>query len=593
MPLDLYRERDRTRLLDAIQLSYRELRTPRQHRTNIIKQLAGSNYADGGPDKKVVANLLDQTAQDLLTSFMGARPRVLVTCQTDRYHSFAKHFQLNLNKLFDRLRVEEVLSEVLMDAFIGPSGVVKVYQADGAPVQLEDDATYDTGQPFLERIGWDDFFIDLGQMRLHRTRFTGDIYRVSMEKVRKETRFDSDAVKMLHPTSKYGDAEREDQDSDAAKKIAAGEVIDNDEYEPMIDLMDVWLPELGKVATFAWGFATPPLAVIDWYGRSNGPYRQLALGRIPDNILPAGPARNLVELHKQYNTMLRKNQRQAYSQKDVPIYEDGSEDDSNRVRKASDGQHTRVTRKEGLGVWKYGGVDQGSLSFRIDTGNLYDRFAGNLKGRAGLGAQASTLGQEQIIQANIQASDDATAQRVLGFVSDVAGDLGYLMWIDENLFIESYQELEGPGPRVELPSHWLPAHLPGAREAQFDDYEFSIEPYSLRYRSPTERFGILVNILERLVLPLVTSGMTDQAPDVAELLRIAAEYNSLPELNRIMQIVAEQPGSPQQPRQSPVTSRENVRRNVTTGGTPEAQAQSVQQALLSNIAPRQQGVVSP
>ena len=79
--------------------------------------------------------------------------------------------------------------------------------------------------------------------------------------------------------------------------------------------------------------------------------------------------------------------------------------------------------------------------------------------------------------------------------------------------------------------------------------------------------------------------------DVQELTRLYADYLGIPELANI--ITFQNPPVDQQPGQNGQgmpqnTTRNYVRHNVPTGGTPQARSQALQQSLYGSATPNQE-----
>jgi len=165
---------------------------------------------------------------------------------------------------------------------------------------------------------------------------------------------------------------------------------------------------------------------------------------------------------------------------------------------------------------------------------------------------------------------------VVQFAAECCYDLGYLMWNDENLTLQS--SIQVPGSDLYVDSSWGP----GNRVGSFEDYEFRIEPYSMVYKTPSQKLQEIFATLRELapLWPMFQASGATLA--VQELLQLIADLQGRPELLRIITFAtpADQLGGDQNTiRQSPITTRETVRRNVPTGGTAESRSAILQQVL--------------
>ncbi|MHC4705259.1 MAG: hypothetical protein ACYTFQ_32330, partial [Planctomycetota bacterium] len=198
---------------------------------------------------------------------------------------------------------------------------------------------------------------------------------------------------------------------------------------------------------------------VDWEGPDQGPHRILTFSDTPDNIIGVSPAMNVRRLADLANSLYRKQVNQAKRQRDLPIFEPQSADDVKNIQNAEDGRWTKVSSKDGVDILKMGGVDAGNQAFSETVLGMFDRMAGNLPAMAGLGTQADTLGQDQIIQQQASKRQAKMMQRVAEFTTDVIRDVGWLLWNDSMAEIQT--EYEVPGTGLTTTSRWTPDHREG------------------------------------------------------------------------------------------------------------------------------------
>jgi len=580
-------ELDRGRLLKSIETSRRQMRPFREMRSKMVRDYVGTYYGSGSTNveerQEIIMNLMYQTAETYTMSLAANRPRVLVSSKHPQLSWFSHHFQMSLNNLIEEVHLEEVLRSAVLDAFFC-LGVVKVYTADAGLVQLEGtDEWVDPGKPFAESISLDDFCFDMQATHWRKIRYALNKYRVPYEKIKNDPIYDPDVVKAISPSSDHLDNHTGE---DPLRNMNKGDRHDDD-LEPNVELMDVWLPREQLVVTMVAGKNLPPLSVVEWNGPENGPFHTLSLCTdVPDQIIPVSPAMNLKGMNDIINGLLRKQRRQAQRQKDIPFYQAGSEEDARRLGRASDGEWTRVDNPETVSVLKMGGVDQGNQSFGFQMRDLYDRMAGNLQMMAGLGPSSDTLGQDKLIHGAVSKREANMQYRVVDFAKNICQDMGWLLWNDMATNIENEYKVGTSTFRT----HWTPE----MREGDFLQYNFELEPYSMMYKSPSERLNNLTNFITQVLMPMQqnlqqSGGMID----IQELVEINAELLDMPRLKQIVKFEepkGDRPGpTPEQPPQPQKVVRENIRRSVPTGGTQESRS-NVMQQVLSGGQPNQQQV---
>ena len=129
--------------------------------------------------------------------------------------------------------------------------------------------------------------------------------------------------------------------------------------------------------------------------------------------------------------------------------------------------------------------------------------------------------------------------------------------------------------------------MPEMREGDFLQYNFEVEPFSMNYESPESKIQKLERAMDRLgqLFPIIQAA--GGTIDVQQMQRDYAELLGIPELKNWVTFstppAIEQPGpaSGESPVKPSTTTRNYVRRNVATGGTPQNRSAQSQQAWLS------------
>ena len=160
--------------------------------------------------------------------------------------------------------------------------------------------------------------------------------------------------------------------------------------------------------------------------------------------------------------------------------------------------------------------------------DLFDRQAGNLSAMAGLGAQAGTVGQEELIHAAVSRKEAKMQQRVHSYTASVMGKIGHMMWADEFLELSGETEaIAGSGIMVE--SSWTPEH----REGDFWQYNFDIIPGSTNYESTEAKVGKIERAMEKTSAIDVETNTTIEQRHIIDLSRIDNEQ--LAQLERVLE----------------------------------------------------------
>lgn len=582
--IDLHDKQKRGRLFKAIKTSREALEPFRRVRKELIRDYVGSWYSEGGARNKTPVNLINQTARIYTVALAANNPQVMVSTPLEQNWPFAKRFEVNLNKLIGDMELDATFRAIVLDAFFCLGcGVVMMRDTDTrfhGLLESEEDVWLDPGEPWLNRVSLDDLILDMTAKELSKMRYCGHIYRADYEKVMDEPGYDKKVQAQLTPTSK-----NTTDNPDWARDIAAGIAVDDDELKPMIWLQDVWVAENKTVSTFPLDQDLPPLLEREWTGSQAGPYKFLSLGTVPDNIIPASPAVNLKCMHDFQNRLHCRMEKDSDAHRVVNIYPPSAADEAERLRTAKRNSWHRMSDPKSVQQVEFGGVDQRDQSLALFNQEVYDRLAGNLGLMGGLGAQSATLGQDEMLMGQVSRMEADMRISVVGFASECILDLGHLMWEDQTLELRSSLAIGNTG--VEVPVDWTPDY----RVGEFEDYEFRVEPYSMVFKTPEQKLQELYQTLRELAPLWPMFQASGASLDAEAIVEEIARLKNRPEFKRFITFSAPAPmlgGDQNTVRQSPVTTRETVRRNVPTGGTPASRS-SIMQQVLSGGKPQING----
>ena len=573
--LDLQDKEQRGRLLKAIKTSGEKLEPFRRVRKELIKDYTGSWYSEGGAENKTLVNLINQTARIYTVALAANNPQVMVSTPREENHPFAYRFEVNLNKLISDMELDTTFRAIVLDAFfcIG-CGVVMMRDTDTrfhGLLESEEDVWLDPGEPWLNRVSLDDLILDMPAKELTKMRYCGHRYRADFDKVKSEPGYAKKVKDKLTPTKKSSI-----DNPDRAQDIGPGSGTDDDELKDMIWLQDIWIAENKTVATMAVDLDLPPLLEREWTGSQAGPYKFLSLGSVPDSLIPASPAVNLKGLHDLQNRLHRRMEADSDAHRVINVYPPSAADTAERLRTAKRNSWHAMNNPKEVAQVEFGGVDQRDQALSLFIQDEYDRFAGNLQVMGGLGPQADTVGQEEMVHGQVSRMEADMRMAVVGFAAECILDLGRLMWEDQSLELQTSIPIENSN--LQLPANWTPDY----RQGEFEDYEFKVEPYSMVFKTPEQKLQELFQVLREIapMWPMFqASGATLDAEAIVDEI---ARLKNRPEFKRFITFANQMGmlgGDENTVRQSPVTSRENIRRNVPTGGTQAARSNILQQTL--------------
>jgi hypothetical protein len=476
------------------------------------------------------------------------------------------------------MALDQTFRAIVLDAFfcIG-CGVVMMRDTDTrfhGLLESEEDVWLDPGEPWFNRVSLDDLILDMPAKELSKMRYCGHRYRADYEKVMDEPGYSQEVKDKLKPTS------RSHHDSTGAARDIASDwgSAEDDDLKDMVWLQDIWIAENNSIATMACDQEDlPPLIERDWTGSQEGPYKFLSLGDTPDNVIPTSPAINLKGMHDLQNRLHRRMEADSDAHRVVNVYPPGMEDDAKRLQTAERNGWYRGKSPEQIKQFESGGIDQRDMAMATFIQTEYDRFAGNLQAMGGLGSQSATVGQEELIHGQLSKNVADMRLSVVNFASACILDLGRLMWEDQTLELHTSMPVGNSG--IQVNSDWTPDY----RMGNFEDYDFRVEPYSMVFKTPQQHLQEYFQVL-REISPLWPMFQASGATlNVQVLVREMARLMNKPEIEQLITFAtpAEQLGGDQNTIRSPAhTTRENIRKNVSGGGTEQARSNALIQTLM-------------
>jgi hypothetical protein len=585
---------DLDRLLNAMARSRLVLRRYREERARAVRQYVGSHYSDDAVRQKVPLNLLRLYCQIVGGKLIAHNPRVMCSTFAQQNKAPVQAMEAWVNHQIPKMKFARTMQRTVLDAFFGLA-IVKVALAAPAHQSLFG-WNVKVGEPFVERVSFDDFAFDIHARDLYEAQFAGHRFRVPLSSVRDSTLYDrKQRMSLTESTDPLFNREGDERLNVLVRTTIAGS--DSEEYRKMVDLWEFWIPDQRLIVTLAdpdsdgvlgqEGFNTAkPLRVQDWVGPPGGPYHYLQLDMVPDNPLPVGPAIALVDLHEATNENLRKLMREAAAYKQVCFVQGGADEDGNRIMKADDMDIIRVDNPENIAQTQFNGPSPAITQFMIALKEWFSWAAGNLDIMGGLSPQAKTASQDQMLNQNSAAGVSDMQETVVTFTQDVLQALMWFWWYHPTGTMTVTKKLPGlPDAAIQRKvyprGHTLPNGLPHpmAREAWFEELDISIDPYSLQHATPQTKLAMIMQAVTQVIVPM--QPLLQQQGiyfDINAFLEHIAKYQNLPELADIISIAeppqttgepgkstTEMPSSQKPANTNRTYTRENVSGRTETG----------------------------
>ncbi len=572
-------ERDLKRLRDAMTHSREKLRPFRENRLDAIRQYVGSHYGDNGAYEDVPVNFLELAVSIYTQQLVGAAPRAYVATNVEELRNGAAELKIALDYSIEKMRLEETLWRVVMDALFF-QGIVKIGMAESSPGELQG-WWGGVGEPFTLWVDPDDWVQDMNAKTWESMGYCGNRYRMPLDEAREFDGYHPARRKRLRRTVKQATTEQGDELADT---ITGGMDVERDEYEDEVELWELWLPRERLVVTVdAENEEAKPLRVVEWKGPPQGPFLPLGFDVVPSNALPLPPVAIWKDMHDLANALYLKLGRQALNQKTILPFRGGSEEDAQRIRDSRDGDILRVDGETPKEV-SYGGPSQINLAFFLGLNELFNRHAGNLDTMGGLGSAADTLGQEEMLSANASQRLVFMRRKLTHFVDRILTGIAHYLYEDPFVELPLSRPIGNSGLSIPIP--WTAQ----SREGKPGLFQIAIEPYSMVYRQPEGQVKQLMEAWNGVVMPAAQLLPPQNLVAATEkLLHMIADKANLPELSELiphLMVPPEQLAQQQQQQggagKPATTTRNYVRKNVP-GGSRSQKESALAQALMGSM----------
>lgn len=562
MPFDPDNPADITRLRDAAEHSRKEFSPHREKRLELIKQYVGTTFP-GGSKLNVPVNMIELTVNTYLQHLAAKEPQVEIVALHSQFYPDAYEMELALNYLLKEINFAETHERWVLDSLFS-MGILKVGITDDEFHEVRG-FTHDGGQPYADVVDIDDWVHDMTAKSWDEIGYCGNRYRLPYEFVMENDRAfpNSKAKEKLTPTQRMESADLGggEKVSEISKGGSSSSLADQGEFQKMIELWDYWIPKEKLLLTLASeGGEGQYLSAQEWHGPKNGPYIMLAGSLVPSNIMPLPLVGTIRDLHELVNLSYRKLHNEIERMKTVTVVPGAAVDDGGKIVTANDGEVIVSDMAEKIRELTFGGADQSLLGSSIHIWDLTSRMAGNLEGLAGLGAQADTLGQEQLISQQTSKRINSMQKRVVSAVEKVIKSLAWYLWNDPTIQLPLTK-------RTSIGS--MPFTYDQSRKGgSFNDYNFKIRISSMTGQSPGQLLNTLRTIWREDIMGMPPQMLAEAgiSPDLTAYLRQVANWADLPELEELLDFsVPPEGGGPvNEPKQASHTTRENVRINKSS-----------------------------
>lgn len=518
-----------TRLHNAGKRSYQAMSISRENRRNIIKDFVGSVYGNDGATMPQMDNIMRAALTTFARLTSPKNVAVMVSTPIPQYRMAAEDLALELTKVCKDINFDEAVYRCVLDALIS-IGIMKVGIGPGEEVG-QNGESYGSGQIFLEPVDLDNFFFDTRASSFQSAAFMGDIYQVPLEDVKNDPDIDQSMLEDVKPDPRNG------QNSDGSEKVSTilyDEEQNSSDFIDYVELWDYWVPRRKCVITMT--KTGKKLKEIRWEGPKRGPYRILSLGEVPGNAMPSTLAQDIYPLNKAQNDMIRKVIEDELARKTITAVRKGADGDGAAVTNASNGDAVGLNDTKNVVDLKFRGAAAEAIGIIVQTGNKLKERAGNLDSVAGLAPQSPTLGQDQLIAQSSSKMVQDISERSVKFTSSLLEDVAWWQYNDPMVNMSLTKAIGNTGLSIPI------TITAESRRGRFEDYQFEIDPYSMRPQTPESKLQAIITWIGQVVMPTMPiAAQQGCSINVQKFWQMTGRYANISnEVSELIQVAAPQ-----------------------------------------------------
>ena len=576
-------------LEDHVTWAYDQLDDACKNREAVIDEIAGLHYSsDGGTEDRRSINLMEMYLSVFLRANFSREPSVSVTTDYQENKMTADMLERAGGFLLRRADAGGVWTDAVSEGLIGGMGMVKYGLKQSGTLQMQNN-NVPVAEPAMRSVRLPDMLLDVAADNRYEMDFVGDFFRMSQQEIEASPLFANvNRDELAGLAEQQGNARL---GKNGRRMTILGQNRPKREFRPKIDLVDIYIPSQGIILTCDSSFELGrPLMERPYYGRVDprnlGPYELLVYSPLPGEIVGLAPLSNLRDLQVAVNELWNKATRDALAAKQFMYAQAAAQRDAERMKKAENGEVIfGNTPADMVREMRVRGADPATVMLVMQGEQLFNRRAGNMDALAGLGPQAETLGQDELIQ---QAASRKIEDMQQVTETHVFNGIAKLMWYpftDPLIQVPLSYRIDGWDEFVDVYTM--------TREdirGEYTDYNYGIVPHSINRLTPQQKVAAAVRMYE-LAAPLLEMA----ASQSGDVFQVREFIKSIAELSGVQDIVEDwfihttparfgmQSPVGNAPKKSPFSRREYIRKGAPKPpGNNDQQMSQLMSMAMSN-----------
>lgn len=492
---------------------------PLDHSQRLLR-LCASGYYNKGYSRWHLINLMKRGVSTVTAYLCEGNPRIMIESLAPKLKPYAYGRQLILNHLIEKNKfADEVFIPGAVQSMFGGAIARTFFEYDRV-VDI-DNERIKIGTPKVSIIDPADYIGDPSAKVRGDFAFEGDIYRLP-------TKYAKD---LFSGKNKEGQeiADYITPDCKLITKYSAEEIAVKENFdfnklalEEYTTLMDIFLKKDKTIITIMpMGKKAIILREVEWKG-PDSPYDYLGYFYLPGIPIPIPPAWDWYDLDVTMNIMGKAAREQAESQKNVIVTDPTSKDEAKKILSAKNMDVILSKSPELVKTLAIGGVNPDNYAWLNWAESEFTKSGTTPDVLRGAGAQAETLGQEQLIFSNAARIVNNFNTRFTEWMTSILNKWSWAVGQAPNTFVQVLDSIRIPG----VGDYEYPVvFTKGDKVADFESFIMKVVPFSTQRTSPEIMYQRLFQFMTSWIIPtMALRAEQGTTVDFATVDRLLADY---------------------------------------------------------------------
>ena len=545
-----------TRLQDKVDSDWQAISGHRLARKKVWKAYIGDTYGLSPPlSDRTPLNGHALYARSLILYLAAHQPKPLITTDVGAWKRHTESIEIQVSRVMREQHFGFKQQRWVLDALLYSPGILKVAQEWRVLPTGEGDETDAVLQTYMSNVDGSDWVFDTSASSRLDCAYTGHRIRLPIDDIVGNPMFDHldiETIRGAAGNDEYNDERLFFEDEDRSQPL-----------REIVTCWEVWDQRDNRIKI--WPIQGPSQTWYEesWDGHRDGPFHYIDYLDVPNHVVGLSPLCLVHDLIEATNRALSKTIQQTDYAKTIMRVGGGNAAEAQAIMEATDGQAV-LNENKLVEMLTVGGPDQRTLAMVPILKDLFNWQGGNINELAGLGVSAPTATQGRMLNeaasGMIKFMQSRTQEAVRGAVEAIV----------HNELRDQINTEVVPVSLADGTTYWK-QFTPEDRQAINGILlNINIDVSSMRFRSPEDRLQQLMQWWQGFVMPAWPIAQQQGVQfDFQTVNRHYAKLVDMPEINEATIYAAssspEATGSPEPARQSPVTTRTNIRQDSGSG----------------------------